>query len=144
MAPETMLPFMMVFTLIAVIVLFVWLVVSSILGRRREQFKRRVAKDSEASLTLIQLPPTSLSGRMDSYFARMVERTGLDMDTTMALGIIIFFGVVVAAAAFVWRFETEPWITIPAFFLGCAVPLVFFLWRQRVWRRMMQNQLPDA
>jgi tight adherence protein B len=145
MPPETMLPFMMVFTLIAVVVLLIWLVVSSILGRRREQFKRRVAKDdSDASLTLIQLPPTTLSGRMDSYFARMVERTGLDMDTTMALGIIIFFGVVLAAVAFVWRFETEPWITIPAFFLGCAIPLVFFMWRQRVWRRMMQNQLPDA
>jgi tight adherence protein B len=81
---------------------------------------------------------------MDSYFARMVERTGLDMNTSLALGIIVLFGVILAGAAFIWRGETEPWITLPAFFLGCAIPLVFFLWRQRVWRRTMQNQLPDA
>src|SRR5262249_49528603 len=145
MPQESMLPFMMVFTGIAVLVLFVWLVVTSIVGRRREEFKRRMAKDdSDASLTLIELPPTTLSGRMDRGFARMIERTGLEMDTTLALGIILLFGVVFGAAAFVWRFEEEPWVAIPAFFLGCAIPLVFFAWRQRVWRRTMQNQLPDA
>lgn len=144
MPQESMLPFMMVFAGIAILVLLTWLIISAIVGRRREAFKHRVAGESDASLTLIQLPPTTMSGRMDSYFARMVERTGLDMNTSLALGIIVLFGVIVAGVAFVWRFETEPWITIPAFFLGCAIPLVFFLWRQRVWRRTMQNQLPDA
>ncbi|HMF14814.1 MAG TPA: type II secretion system F family protein, partial [Gemmataceae bacterium] len=145
MPQESMLPFMMVFTGIAVLVLLLWLVISAIVGRRREEFKRRMGKDdSDASLTLIELPPTTLSGRMDRGFARMVERTGLDMDTTLALGIILLFGVVCGAAAFVWRFEEEPWVAIPAFFLGCLIPLVFFGWRQRVWRRQMQAQLPDA
>jgi tight adherence protein B len=140
-----MLPVMMVFTGIAILVLFIWLIVSAITGRRREAFKRRMAKeDSDASLTLIELPPTTLGGRVDSAFTRMIERTGLDMDTTLALGIIVLFGVVLGGAAFLWRFEEEPWVAIPAFFLGCAIPLVFFMWRQRVWRRNMQNQLPDA
>jgi tight adherence protein B len=145
MPQESLIPFMVVFTGIAVLVLLAWLIISAIVGRRREEFQRRMGQqDSDASLTLIQLPPTTLSGKMDTAFNRMVERTGLDMNTSLALGIIVLFGVICAGAAFVWRFETEPWIVLPAFVLGCAVPLVFFMWRTRVWRRTMQNQLPDA
>jgi tight adherence protein B len=145
MPEETLLPFMIVFTGIAVLVLLIWVIFSSIVGRRREQFERRMSQaDSDASLTLIQLPPNTLSGRLDHAFNRMVERTGLDMNTTLALGIIVLFGVLFATAAFIWRGETELWVVFPAFFLGCALPLVFFMWRTRVWRRTMQNQLPDA
>ena len=145
MPQESLLPFMVVFTGVAVLVLLAWLIVSAIVSRRREQFQRRMGEaDSDASLTLIQLPPTTLSGKMDNAFSGMVERTGLDMNTSLALGIILLFGVIAAGAAFVWRFEEEPWIVLPAFVLGCAIPLVFFMWRARVWRRTMQNQLPDA
>lgn len=144
MSTESMIPFMMVFTGVAVIVLFVWLVFSMIVSRRREQFKQRMGQESDASLHLIQMPPATLGGRVDNAFARMVERTGLDMDTTLALGIILLFGVIIGGVTFVWRFEEEAWMAIPAFFIGCAIPLVFFLYRQRVWRRMLQNQMPDA
>ena len=33
---------------------------------------------------------------------------------------------------------------MPAFALGAAIPLGFFLWRQRSWRRTLREQLPDA
>jgi tight adherence protein B len=145
MPQETLIPFMVVFTGIAVLVLLAWLIITAIVGRRRDEFQRRMGQpDSDASLTLIQLPPTTLSGKMDTAFNRMVERTGLDMNTSLALGIIVLLGVVCAGVAFVWRGETETWIVLPAFVLGCAIPLVFFMWRTRVWRRTMQSQLPDA
>jgi len=145
MPQEYLTPFMLVFTGAAVFFLLVWFVFSVVLGRRREEFKRRMAAgDSDASLTLIELPPTTLGGRMDSAFTRMVERTGLDMDTTLALGIMLFFGVAAGAAMFIWQFEDDPWLAIPAFLVGCLIPLAFYMYRQRVWRRRMQAQLPDA
>src|SRR5689334_7276106 len=133
MPQDSLLPFMMVFTGVAALFLFLWLVVSMILGRRQEDLKRRIGKDeSDASLTLVQLPPTTLRGKMDSAFARMVDRTGLDMDTTMALGIMVLFGVIAAGAAFIWRGDEQIWLTLPAFVLGCLIPLGFFIYRQRV------------
>jgi tight adherence protein B len=139
-----MTPFMLAFAGFAALVLFIWMVVTMIVRRRREHFRQRIAADSDASLTLIQLPPTTLGGKIDFAFGRMVERTGLDMDTSFALGIILMFGTMLGVAVLIWQFEELPWAAIPAFFIGCAIPLVFFIYRQRIWRRTMQNQLPDA
>lgn len=144
MAPEDLNPFLAAFGGFAVVVLLVYLVVNAIVSRRRERFKQRVAADSDASLTLIQLPPTTISGRIDNWFTRMVERTGLEMDNSFAIGIILMFGVMLGAAVLIWQWEELPWAAIPAFFLGCAIPLAFFMYRQGVWRRTMQRQLPDA
>ena len=49
-----------------------------------------------------------------------------------------------AGFVFVWRMETEPWLALPAFFLGAGVPLAVFWWRQGQWRRTLQGQLPDT
>jgi tight adherence protein B len=139
-----LMPFLMLFAGFAALFLFIWVVVGMVVSRRREHMRRRMAGgDSEPSLE-IPPPPTTLSGRMDTAFARMVERTGLELDTTFALVIILFFGVILGAVFFVWRFDDEPWMAIPAFLVGALIPLLFFWWRQRVWRRKLQNQLPDA
>jgi tight adherence protein B len=144
MAQEDLTPFMAAFGGFAVVALLVYLAVNAIVMRRRERFQQRVAADSDASLTLIQLPPTTISGKIDNAFTRMVERTGLDMDNAFAIGIILMFGVMLGVATLIWQWEELPWAAIPAFFIGCAIPLVFFMYRARVWRRTMQNQLPDA
>jgi tight adherence protein B len=81
---------------------------------------------------------------MDVGFEGMVFRTGLGIDSAMAIGLILFFGVITATAVFIWRYQEEPWLAIPAFFVGATLPLLFFWWRQSTWRRTMQNQLPDA
>jgi tight adherence protein B len=145
MPQDSLLPFMLVFSGVAVLFLFLWLVIGMIMGRRQQDLKRRMGKDeSDGSLTLVQMPPTTLRARVDTAFARMVERTGLDMDTTLALGLMALFGVIAAGATFIWRGEEEIWMTLPAFLLGCLIPFGFFVYRQRVWRRQMQQQLPDA
>ena len=40
--------------------------------------------------------------------------SGLDLSTNMALGIILFCGVILGAFVFVWRYETEAWLAIQA------------------------------
>jgi tight adherence protein B len=144
MPQETLIPFIAIFGGVALAFLATWMIVAAIMNRRREETRRRMAGDSEPALTMAPPPPTTLGKRVDVGFQNMIERTGLDLDTSLALGIILFFGVVLAAVVFVWRYDEEPWLAIPAFFVGAAVPLVFFLWRQRVWRRRLQDQLPDA
>jgi tight adherence protein B len=145
MPQETLIPFIAIFGGVALAFLATWMIVSAVMNRRREEMRRRMTSgDSEPSITMTPPPPTTLGKRVDVGFQTMIERTGLDIDTSLALGMILFFGVVLAAVVFVWRYEEEAWLAIPAFFVGAAVPLVFFLWRQRVWRRRLQDQLPDA
>jgi tight adherence protein B len=144
MSQEDLTPFMAAFGGFTVVVLLIYLAVNAVASRRRQRFKERVAADSDASLTLIQLPPTTVSGKIDNAFSRMVERTGLEMDNAFAIGIILMFGVMLGAAALIWQWEELPWVAIPAFLIGSGIPLAFFLYRQRIWRRTLQNQLPDA
>jgi tight adherence protein B len=146
MPQEILVPFILIFAGVVVAFLAVWIIVSSIASRRRQHFERRMAAgDSEPSLTLIEgVGPQSLSQRMDTGFTTMISRTGLDLDSSLAMAIILFSGVILAAVMFVWRYEEEPWLAIPGFLVGAAIPFIFFLWRQGVWRRTLQNQLPDA
>jgi Flp pilus assembly protein TadB len=131
-------------------VLLGWFFFQWLFSRRRREYERRFHghSDSEVSLTLEEaLPgarPKTRTERVDRGFEDMITRTGLDLDAAMALAIIVLCGLIPAGIMFVWRNEEEPWLAIPAFFLGMLVPLIFFMWRQGVWRRTMQNQLPDV
>ncbi|HZT79839.1 MAG TPA: type II secretion system F family protein [Gemmataceae bacterium] len=146
MSEENLLPFLAAFGGAAVLFIAAWVLISTRLARKREEMRRRFGEGSEPVLTLT--PPAGRDGgllrRFDAGFQEMIARTGLDMDAALALGLVLFCGVALAATVFVWRYEEEPWLAFPAFFLGAAVPLVFFWWRQQVWRRTLQGQLPDA
>jgi tight adherence protein B len=150
MSDEALIPFLAVFFATAILFVLGWYYVTSAVSRRRAHQARRIngLSDSETTLVLPEaLPdqrPKSWLQRFDRGFDDMIAKTGLDLDTSLALALVVFCGVVPAAIMFVWRYEEEPWVAIPAFFLGMAVPLVFFWWRQGVWRRRLQNQLPDA
>jgi tight adherence protein B len=148
MSSDTLLPFLAVFAAAGLLFLAIWYIVGSILRSRRELMQRRMAGDSEPSIMLEELPgqaPRDMSTKINRGFDRMIERTGLDLNPAMALAIIVFFGVLLGAAVFIWRFEEdESWLAIPAFFLGALVPLLFFYWRKGAWHRMLENQLPDA
>ena len=150
MSLDNLLPFLGLFVATAITFLLGWFFFSWLLARRRREIERRmhIHSDSEVSLTLEEaLPgarPRTRTERLDRGFEDMITRTGLDLDAAMALAIIVLCGLIPAGIMFVWRNEEEPWLAIPAFFLGMLIPLVFFMWRQGVWRRTMQNQLPDV
>jgi tight adherence protein B len=150
MPDESLVPFLAVFLATAVLFLIGWFVVASWLARRRELAARRLAESSDNEPTLL-LPETAtdeqtpgLLKRFDRGFDDMISKSGLDIDRMMALALTLFCGVVPAAVMFIWRQDQEPWVALPAFFLGMAVPLVFFRWRQGAWRRSLRKQLPDA
>lgn len=146
MPPEVLTPFLAVMAAGAMTVFAGWYFISNALARRREQLNRRLAGDPvDEPLELFREPPRSgWAARFDSGFADLVSRTGLDLDASLALGIILLSGVSLATAVLVWRYEQEPWLSLPAFFVGCAIPLTWLVWRQNAWRRILQDQLPDA
>jgi Flp pilus assembly protein TadB len=150
MSTETLIPFVAVFAASVMIFLAGWFFVSTALTRRREQMQRRLHgnPDNEPSILLDEVLARRASGgwakRFDFFFDQFVARTGLDLPPSLALGLIVFSGVALAGFTFVWRYDKESWLALPAFFLGAAVPLLFFLWRQSAWRRTLQNQLLDA
>jgi Flp pilus assembly protein TadB len=150
MSEEALIPFLAVFVGTGLLFIVGWYFTTARLARRRQRRERRLsgASDSDVDITLVDtLPgrrPATRAQRFDRWFAEVVAKTGLDMDTSLALALIVFSGVLPAVIVFIWRFDEEPWLAVPTLFVGMAIPFVFFVWRQRVWRRTMQNQLPDV
>ncbi len=128
----------------------IWIVVSWWLERSRTRLVRvQSSEDSDPSLLLDNL--YAHGGhfpwweRLRRTAADRMERTELGLTTVEGLAIVLFCGVVLAAIVFFWRFEAdESWMAVPAFFIGAALPVGFFLLRQRAWRRHLQDQLPDT
>jgi tight adherence protein B len=142
-------PFLAVFAATVMAFLAVWTFVSLYIGRRRREFERRLgSSDSSTSSTdsgLMPRPkPVTMRSKMDVGFEGMIFRTGLGINADLAIGIILLFGVMLATVVFIWRHDEEPWLALPAFFVGAAIPLLFFWWRQSTWRRTIQGQMPDA
>jgi tight adherence protein B len=123
----------------------IWFAVSSARRYRQRQVDRRLAPDDEQAAAETRLFLASVpQGGVAGWWRRLIERTGLELDPMMALAIVILCGTLLGGGVFLWRIDIEPWLGVPAFFLGAAVPVAFFLWRQGRWRRIQQAQLPDA
>lgn len=147
MPPEVLVPFLAVFAATALVFLGVWSFLSARRARQREHLKHRLRQEEPALIfdeTVLSGPPRDFTRRVDRAFDTMISRTGLDLDSHLALAIILFTGVLLASIVFVWRYQEEPWLAIPAFFIGAAGPLAYFWYRQFRWRRTLQNQLPDS
>jgi tight adherence protein B len=148
--PEVTMVMLLAFGGSVCLFLVLWILVSVYLSRRRAEAQRRIrpADDSDPTLVLNEYSdapggPTGLR-RLYRQAAERMERTQLRLDVMEAAAITLFCGVVLAAIVFFWRYEEdEAWMAVPAFFLGAAVPLAFFAYRQRTWRRQLQDQLPD-
>ncbi len=139
----------------ASVFLVMWMLVSWYLSSRQVEAQRRMrpAEDSDPTLLLNDL--RGVGGRY-SWWVRLkrtlherLERTELRLEVAEAAAIVLFCGVVLGAIVFFWRYDTNPdddesWMALPAFVVGAAIPLVFFLFRQKAWRRRVQDQLPDT
>jgi tight adherence protein B len=143
MPPETLYPFLYVFGALLFLFIAVWYLVHTVRTQQRREQQRRLGTESDATLLL---PPVEdgWASRFDLGFSNLVSRTGLEIEPALALGIVLFFGVAAATVVYIWRMDIEPWLAIPAFFIGAAIPLVYFVWRQGYWRRLLADQLPDA
>lgn len=145
MPVDVLIPFLAVFGFVALAVLGVWLLVAWRVEKRRQFLAHRMGTEDAIEAPLIVPPdPSTWSGRFDIAFSRLMERTRLDIDPLASSGIVLLAGVLTAGIVFVWRAEEEPWLALPAFILGVAGALGFFWWRNRAWRRVVRNQLPDA
>jgi tight adherence protein B len=135
-------------TVVAAVSMFcfsVWFLVSSARQRRRKLEDHRLAADEdgngEGRLLLANRVP---EGGLAAWWWRLIQRTGLDLYPATALAIVVLCGTLLGGFVFLWRLDVEPWLALPAFVVGAAVPLAFFWWRQGRWRRTLQAQLPDA
>src|SRR6516164_1581732 len=110
--------------------------------------RMRPSEDSDPTIVLDDL--YAGGGRFGGWerFRRSateyLDRTELRLTLAEGVAIVLFCGVILAAGVFFWRYEEEEsWMAVPAFFIGAAIPVCFFLLRQRAWRRHLQDQLPD-
>lgn len=149
MTQESLIPFMAVFAGGGLAFFAIWYFVTSVASRRREHLRHRMGGDDYEEPLLLESAVVARRGKdigskIDSGFDQLVANSGFELDSNLAMSIILFCGVILGAVTFVWRYEEESWLSIPAFFLGCSVPLVILLWRQQAWRRLLQKQLPDG
>lgn len=147
--PEVSTPILLaVFIGTASVFLVVWIVVTWWLNRRKAVVQRRIhAPDDSDPTILLDDVLAERGGWWRGFYRRTqerLERTELQLEPAEALAIIFFCGVVLAAIVFFWRYEEqEAWMALPAFVIGAGIPFTFFLWRQRMWRKRLQDQLPD-
>jgi tight adherence protein B len=127
----------------------IWVFVSMWLQRGRARVERmRPAEDSDPTIVLDDLYGTGGRFTWWERFRRTaterLERAEVGLNLAEGLAIVLFCGVILAAAVYFWRNEEdESWMAMPAFLIGAAVPLGYFMLRQRAWRRHLQDQLPD-
>jgi tight adherence protein B len=138
-----------VFTGTALMFAAIWIFVSWWMQRSRSRTERLQSGDSDPTLSLDNVyahgGATTWWGSVRRVFSERLERTELGMSLPEAAAIVLFCGVILAAIFFFWRYEAdESWMAIPAFIVGAALPLGYFIMRQRAWRRKMQDQLPDT
>ena len=137
--------FLLIFAGTSLVVLLGWALIAWMAERWSEHIQQRLAAaDAEVNAVIDDRLSVSWANRFDRWFERMVFRADLEINASAALAVIFLSGIFLAVVVFVWRYETEAWLAVPAFCLGAAVPLIFFLWRQQAWRRILQHQLPDA
>jgi tight adherence protein B len=136
-----------VFAGVALLVGSLWIFGAWWLGRRQARLARTLGRDSEPTLLL----DDRYDGRGGDWWAQLrrwsaerMERTGLELTAFEGLAAIFICGAVLAALVFFWRYEEEEsWMAVPAFLIGIAFPLAYFILRQRQWRLRLQDQLPD-
>jgi tight adherence protein B len=124
----------------------IWLI-RGIADRRKEHWQRRLGgRGPDDTETLVQQasaqPPDGWRDRMDNSFALMVQRTGLELSTEQALGVTCLLGVTLATGLHLWRGEL--WLTVLGLVVGMGAPLALFMYLQARYRRLLQNQIPDA
>jgi tight adherence protein B len=145
MSLESLISFLAVFAVIAVVVLATWLIVAGRLEKLRRFHEHRMGIEPGADAPLIVPPPSgSLAGRFDQAFQVMLDKTLLNIEPLAGSGLVVLTGVVLAGIVFVWRIEEDPWMALPAFIVGATAMMVFLWWRNRKWRNVLRNQLPDA
>jgi tight adherence protein B len=88
------------------------------------------------------IPAHGMTGRIDYSFGRLVTDSGLECTPNTACLLLIFCGLLLAGALFLWNEEPLP--AVAGMLAGMSVPLLIWM----VWRakrlRTLQTQLPDA
>lgn len=86
--------------------------------------------------------PRDFAERADRAFDKMIERSSLGITSAEATSWMLLVGVLVGGSLFLWR-ESLPLAGLGATVVMAGVFLVFYV-SHSLWRRKLQNQLPDA
>lgn len=89
-----------------------------------------------------ELPSSSLTGRLDQGFERLVLESGVATSPLAALFWLLFLGLTVGGALFIWR--DQPLAGMTGVLLGMAGGLVWMLRQRSVRYRLMREALPDV
>jgi tight adherence protein B len=132
--------------LVGVVTLTLLLLAGAWWERRRARWKRRLngvgPEEPETLPSLVPEAPKSWSDRLDQGFDNMIQRTGLEVDSSQALGFMTLVGVALGGALFVWR--GEPWLAVLGLVVGSGGVLLYYWIRRNRYHRQLQDQLPDT
>jgi tight adherence protein B len=89
-----------------------------------------------------EIPSSSLTGRIDQAFERLVLESGIDTSPTAAFGLLVFLGLAVGGVLFVWR--DQPLAAMVGMLIGMVIGLVWFSRARAVRQRQIRETLPDV
>lgn len=89
-----------------------------------------------------ELPSGSLTGRLDQGFERLVLESGVATSPLAAFFWLLFLGLAVGGALFIWR--DQPLAGIAGVLLGMMIGLGWMIQRRSVRYRLMRETLPDV
>ena len=144
---EQQIPVLAAFAMVALFIGAAWLFFATLAARKRQRLAGRLGEpretEPEGGLLAARLRQAR-SGDLVQSFRLLIERTGLEITPGSALLEMFVAGLILAVVAFFARMESGPLFAVLAFLIGAAIPLVFFLWKQRRYLQNLQAQLPDA
>lgn len=126
-------------------ILVVFFIVRYFVDQHEKKLERLGKKEPDSGVLVRRMDAErgmTATGRFDRSFDRMIERTGLELTPTQALGIMLLTGIVVAAIFYLAR--SEPWLIIFGFVVGMSIVLTTYLVMQARYRRQLQDQIPET
>ncbi len=89
-----------------------------------------------------EMPSSSVTGRLDQGFERLVLESGVETSPLGAFAWLVFLGLAVGGALFLWR--DQPLAAIAGMLLGMSGGLVWLMRKRAVRYRQMREVLPDV
>jgi tight adherence protein B len=89
-----------------------------------------------------EVPSSSLTGRIDQAFERLVLESGIDTSPAAAFGLLVFLGLAIGGALFVWR--DHPLGAMAGMMIGMVLGLAWFARARAARQKQIRETLPDV
>ncbi|MDA1053209.1 MAG: type II secretion system F family protein [Planctomycetota bacterium] len=133
---------LLVFGAIAIVTTAVWLLVRDLVYGGSVDMGVQALPLRRLPLARDERPASSMIGRFDGWFARLVVESGLEWTPITAMLVLLLGGSLVGGALFVWM-ET-PFPALLGMLLGMGIVVVYMTLMRSRRIRKLQDQLPAA